>query len=109
MGMLPSYGIVNEISPITAFIAAKNISSPPSVIANLREIFPNISSSYLKYLYKLSSYSLSNTVEFLTKSCTFASLCGLGADSIITTALEESPCIIDWNQMIWTKIGWRLH
>ena len=28
-----AYGIVNEVSPITAFIAAKNISSPPSVIA----------------------------------------------------------------------------
>ena len=44
-------------------------------------------------MYKLSSYSLSNTVEFLTNMPTFASLCGLAADSTITTALEESPRI----------------
>ena len=62
-------------------------------ITNLREIFPNIPSSQLEYLYKFSSYSLSNTVEFLTNMPTFASLCGLAADSTITTALEESPRI----------------
>ena len=62
-------------------------------ITNLREIFPNIPLSQLEYLYKLSSYSLSNTIEFLTNTPTFASLCGLAADSTITTALEESPRI----------------
>ena len=44
-------------------------------------------------MYELSSYSLSNTVEYPTKTPTFASLHSLASDSLITTALEESPRI----------------